>query len=358
MSQTSRTGSKSRLARAALAGTALMLLSLSPALAAPKVVASIKPVQSLVAAVMDGVGEPSVIVDGAASPHTFALKPSTAKLIADADVVFWVGPELEPFLSKPLETLGEKAEAIELSEAPGVTKLPVREDANFEPHHHGEEEGEAGHEGHDHAAHDHSGHSHGTEAKEAAGHDHGHSHDHGHGHEHGEFDAHVWLDPENAKAMADDIAHHLSEADPENAATYAANAAALKEKLTALETELAAELEPVKDKPFIVFHDAYQYFEHRFGVRAAGSVTLSPEVQPGAERVAALRTKLKDLGAVCVFSEPQFEPKLVSVLIEGTDVRTGVLDPLGADVANGKDLYFEVTRNMAASLKTCLSGTN
>lgn len=340
MSQTSRTGSKSRLARAALAGTALMLLSLSPALAAPKVVASIKPVQSLVAAVMDGVGEPSVIVDGAASPHTFALKPSTAKLIADADVVFWVGPELEPFLSKPLETLGEKAEAIELSEAPGVNKLPVREDANFEPHDHGHEEGEAGHS---HAGHDHS---------------HGHSHDHGHGHEHGEFDAHVWLDPENAKAMADDIAHHLSEADPENAATYAANAAALKEKLTALETELAAELEPVKDKPFIVFHDAYQYFEHRFGVRAAGSVTLSPEVQPGAERVAALRTKLKDLGAVCVFSEPQFEPKLVSVLIEGTDVRTGVLDPLGADVANGKDLYFEVTRNMAASLKSCLSGAN
>ncbi|KND21304.1 zinc transporter [Pannonibacter phragmitetus] len=342
MSQTSHTGSKSRLARAALAGTALMLLSLSPALAAPKVVASIKPVHSLVAAVMDGVGEPSVIVDGAASPHTFALKPSTAKLIADADVVFWVGPELEPFLSKPLETLGEKAEAIELSEAPGVNKLPVREDANFEPHDHGHEEGEAGHS---HAGHDHS-------------HGHSHSHDHGHGHEHGEFDAHVWLDPENAKAMADDIAHHLSEADPENAATYAANAAALKEKLTALETELAAELEPVKDKPFIVFHDAYQYFEQRFGVRAAGSVTLSPEVQPGAERVAALRTKLKDLGAVCVFSEPQFEPKLVSVLIEGTDVRTGVLDPLGADVANGKDLYFEVTRNMAASLKSCLSGAN
>ncbi len=315
MSQTSRTGSKSRLVRAAMAGTALMLLSLSPALAAPKVVTSIKPVQSLVAAVMDGVGEPAVIVDGAASPHTFALKPSTAKLIANADVVFWVGPELEPFLEKPLETLGEKAEAIELSEAPGVKKLPVRENANFEPHHHGDEEGEAGHEGHDH----------GSEGKEAAGHDHGHSHDHGH--EDGEFDAHVWLDPENAKAMADDIAHHLSEADPSNAATYAANAKILKEKLTALETELTAELEPVKDKPFVVFHDAYQYFENRFGVRAAGSVTLSPEVQPGAERVAALQAKLKDLGAVCIFSEPQFEPKLVSVLIEGTDVRTGVLDP-------------------------------
>ncbi|MEH0072056.1 zinc ABC transporter substrate-binding protein ZnuA [Pannonibacter sp. Pt2-lr] len=332
-----------------------MLLSLSPALAAPKVVASIKPVQSLVAAVMDGVGEPSVVVDGAASPHTFALKPSTAKLIADADVVFWVGPELEPFLEKPLETLGEKAEAVELSEAPGVTKLPVREDANFEPHHHADEEGEAGHEGHDHGAHDHSGHDHtghdhATEAKEAP------SHDHGHGDEHGTFDAHVWLDPENAKAMADDIAHHLAEADPANAATYAANAKALKEKLTALETALTAELEPVKDKPFVVFHDAYQYFEQRFGVRAAGSVTLSPEVQPGAERVAALQTKMKDLGAVCIFSEPQFEPKLVNVLIEGTDVRTGVLDPLGADVANGKDLYFEVARKMADSLKSCLSG--
>lgn len=330
---------------AALLTTVAVLLPFSglQAAAAPKVVASIKPVHSLVAAVMQGVGEPDIIVDGAASPHTFALKPSTARVLAGADLVFWVGPELEAFLEKPIETLGEKAEAVELSQAHDLTLLPVREGGDFDEHDHGDE-------GHDHAAE--AAKTAGQGTKDAkAGHDHGHDH----GHEHGAFDAHLWLDPANARAMVHEIEEHLIEADPANAATYKANAEALAARLTALEEELKKELEPVKGKPFIVFHDAYQYFEKRFGIQAAGSITLSPEVMPGAERVSELRGKITGLKAGCVFSEPQFEPKLVGMLIEGTSVGTGVLDPLGASLPNGPGLYEQLLRDMAGSLKGCLA---
>jgi zinc transport system substrate-binding protein len=330
---------------AALLTTVAVLLPFSglQAAAAPKVVASIKPVHSLVAAVMQGVGEPDIIVDGAASPHTFALKPSTARVLAGADLVFWVGPELEAFLEKPIETLGEKAEAVELSQAHDLTLLPVREGGDFDEHDHGDE-------GHDHAAEAAKAAGQGTKDAKA-GHDHGHDH----GHEHGAFDAHLWLDPANARAMVHEIEEHLIEADPANAATYKANAEALAARLTALEEELKKELEPVKGKPFIVFHDAYQYFEKRFGIQAAGSITLSPEVMPGAERVSELRGKITGLKAGCVFSEPQFEPKLVGMLIEGTSVGTGVLDPLGASLPNGPGLYEQLLRDMAGSLKGCLA---
>lgn len=330
---------------AALLTTVAVLLPFSglQAAAAPKVVASIKPVHSLVAAVMQGVGEPDIIVDGAASPHTFALKPSTARVLAGADLVFWVGPELEAFLEKPIETLGEKAEAVELSQAHDLTLLPVREGGDFDEHDHGDE-------GHDHAAEAAKAAGQGTKDAKA-GHDHGHDH----GHEHGAFDAHLWLDPANARAMVHEIQEHLTEADPANAATYKANAEALEARLTALEAELTKELEPVKGKPFIVFHDAYQYFEKRFGIQAAGSITLSPEVMPGAERVSELRGKITGLKAGCVFSEPQFEPKLVGMLIEGTSVGTGVLDPLGTDLPNGPGLYEQLLRDMAGSLKGCLA---
>lgn len=334
---------------AALLTTVAVLLPFSglQAAAAPKVVASIKPVHSLVAAVMQGVGEPDIIVDGAASPHTFALKPSTARVLAGADLVFWVGPELEAFLEKPIETLGEKAEAVELSQAHDLTLLPVREGGDFDEHDHGDE-------GHDHAAE--AAKTAGQGTKDAkAGHDHSHDHGHDHGHEHGAFDAHLWLDPANARAMVHEIEEHLTEADPANAATYKANAEALTARLTALEAELGKELEPVKGKPFIVFHDAYQYFEKRFGIQAAGSITLSPEVMPGAERVSELRSKITSLKAGCVFSEPQFEPKLVGMLIEGTSVGTGVLDPLGTSLPNGPGLYEQLLRDMAGSLKGCLA---
>nr|WP_298103491.1 zinc ABC transporter substrate-binding protein ZnuA [uncultured Shinella sp.] len=331
--------------RTLLLSTALLAAGTLAARAeAPDVVVSIKPIHSLVAAVMQGVGEPKLIVEGAASPHTYSLKPSNAAALQDADLVFWVGHGLEAFLEKPLESLGGKATIVELDDAPGMEKLQFREGGPFEAHTH---EGE---EGHDHA-HEEEGHDHAKAAD--AGHDHegeaGHQHE-----EHGEFDMHLWLSPDNARAIATEAARVLSEKDPSNAETYNKNLAALTEKLTALDKEIGETVAPVKEKPFIVFHDAYQYFEHHYGVHAAGSITVSPETLPGAERLTQIHDKVKTLGATCVFAEPQFEPKLVNVVIEGTPAKSGVLDPEAATLEPGPDLYFTLMRSIATSLRNCL----
>ncbi|NSX90664.1 zinc ABC transporter substrate-binding protein ZnuA [Agrobacterium tumefaciens] len=302
----------------------------SGATAAPDVVVSIKPIHSLVAAIMRGVGEPQLIVEGAASPHTYNLRPSNARKLEKADVVFWVGPGLEAFLEKPLEALASKATVVELEDAKGLEKLPFREGGPFEAHDHGEE----GHE--DHAD------------GEAA-------HDHGHDHGHGAYDTHLWLDPANAKAMAQTIETALIAADAGNAATYQANTKKLIDDLDALDTELAETVKPIKDKPFIVFHDAYQYFEHRYGVKTAGSITVSPETLPGADRVKQMQEKVRQLGATCVFAEPQFEPKLISVITEGTAAKSATLDPEAATLEPGPDLYFKLMRGIAGSLKDCLA---
>ncbi|MDA5641073.1 MULTISPECIES: zinc ABC transporter substrate-binding protein ZnuA [Agrobacterium] len=312
----------------------------SGATAAPDVVVSIKPVHSLVAAIMQGVGEPQLIVDGAASPHTYNLRPSNARKLEKADVVFWVGPGLEAFLEKPLEALASKATVVELEDAKGLEKLPFREGGPFEAHDHGDE-------GHD----AHNGH-----AEEEGAHDHGHDHAEGHGdHDHGAYDTHLWLDPANAKAMAQTIETALIAADAGNAATYQANTKKLIDDLNALDAELRETVKPVKDKPFIVFHDAYQYFEHRYGVKTAGSITVSPETLPGADRVKQMQEKVRQLGATCVFAEPQFEPKLISVITEGTAAKSATLDPEAATLEPGPDLYFKLMRGIAGSLKDCLS---
>lgn len=303
--------------------------------AGPKVVASVKPIHSLVAAVMEGVGEPSLIVDGAASPHTYSLRPSQARAIEKADVVFWVGHQLEAFLEKPLESLGAGARVVELAEAPGLTLLAPREGGAFESHDH---EGEEDHE-----------------AAGTADRDGQEQHAGEHEHEHGETDMHVWLDPRNAAAMVDEIARTLETADPANADRYRANAEAEKARLDELAGRLDAALAGARGRPFIVFHDAYQYFEKRFDLAAAGSITVSPEVMPGAERIAEIRRKIGQTGAACVFAEPQFEPKLISVVIEGTDTRSAVLDPLGAELPAGADLYFELMDSMAKSFRDCLN---
>jgi zinc transport system substrate-binding protein len=304
---------------------------------APKVVVSIKPVHSLVAAIMQGVGEPKLIVEGAASPHTYSLKPSNAKTLENADVIFWVGHGLEAFLEKPLEALASKAKVVELDDAPGLQKLTFREGGAFEAHDDGDHHEP---EGEKHAAHDHDK----GEKPEA----------HEHHHDEGEFDMHLWLDPANAKAMAAEIEKTLAAADPAHAATYAANARALDARLDALDTELAATVAPIKNKPFVVFHDAYQYFEHRYGVKVAGSITVSPESLPGAERISEIHAKVKQLNATCVFAEPQFEPRLVKVVTEGTAAKSATLDPEAATLAEGPDLYFALMRGIATSLKTCL----
>lgn len=312
----------------------------SGATAAPDVVVSIKPIHSLVAAIMRGVGEPQLIVEGAASPHTYNLRPSNARKLEKADVVFWVGPGLEAFLEKPLEALATKATVVELEDAKGLEKLPFREGGPFEAHDHGDE-GHDGHNGH---------------AEEEGAHDHGHNHAEGHeNHDHGAYDTHLWLDPTNAKAMAQTIETALIAADAGNAATYQANTKKLIDDLDALDTELAETVKPIKDKPFIVFHDAYQYFEHRYGVKTAGSITVSPETLPGADRVKQMQEKVRQLGATCVFAEPQFEPKLISVITEGTAAKSATLDPEAATLEPGPDLYFKLMRGIAGSLKDCLA---
>lgn len=341
-----------------LLASAAMIAS-SNAMAAPNVVVSIKPIHSLVAAIMQGVAEPQLIVDGGASPHTYNLKPSNAKAIEDADVVFWVGDGLEKFLEKPLETLGSKATVVELDDAPGLEKLKFREGGPFEAHDHGE------HEGHDHDGHDHDGHAHADDTAHDHSHEGEHSHDHahendhahddGHDHDHGEYDMHLWLDPENAKAMATEIEKALLTADPANAQAYQDNTKKLLDNIDALDKEITQTVAPVKDKPFVVFHDAYQYFEHRYGVKTAGSITVSPENMPGADRIKQIHAKVKELNATCVFAEPQFEPKLVNVVIEGTNAKSGTLDPEAGTLEAGPDLYFKLMRGIASSLKDCLS---
>ncbi|TDK38682.1 zinc ABC transporter substrate-binding protein ZnuA [Rhizobium deserti] len=324
-----------KFASLALLSSAVFAMAPS-AFAAPDVVVSIKPIHSLVASIMKGVGEPQLIVDGAASPHTFTMKPSNAKALEKADLVFWVGHGMEAFLEKPLSALASDAKVVTLEDVPGLVKLPFREGGAFEAHDHGEHEhGEEHAHGHDKA-----------EGGQHADHD---------DHDHEGFDTHLWLDPMNAKAMAVEIERVLVQADPANAAAYQANGAALIRQVDALDAEITATLAPVKDKPFVVFHDAYQYFEHRYDVAIAGSITVSPETMPGAERIGQIHKKVTSLGATCVFAEPQFEPKLVAVVTEGTKARSGTLDPEAATFKAGPDLYFELMRGLASSMKQCLS---
>ncbi len=324
-----------RFIKTSLLATSLFLTSTSLAATDVKVVASIKPVHSLVAAVMQGVGAPGLIVEGAGSPHNYALKPSQARQLQQADLVFWIGKDLEAFLEKPIEGIATKATTVALIDSHGLTRVKFRAGGAFDAHGHDDHDDHKGHDDHGHDDHD-------DHAKD--------KHD-----DHDGFDPHVWLDPLNAKAMVHEIEEALSEADPDNATTYAANAARVKRRLDNLVAEIDAELQPVKDRGYIVFHDAYQHFEIRFGVSSVGSITLSPEVQPGAERISELQEKIRRLGPTCVFSEPQFEPRLVATVTENTNVGTGVLDPLGASIDKGPDLYVTLIRTMAGALKECLS---
>ena len=295
--------------------------------AADRVVATFKPVHSLVSAVMAEVGEPYLIMRGAESPHTYRMRPSDAGVIGKARVIFMIGDLVETSLAGPIHKLGGKARVVELAEVPGLVRKPLRMGGAFED------------DGHDH------------------GHGHGHSHGHGKGHGHDDeaFGMHVWLDPVNAGLMAVAIARTLSEADPANAAKYEANADALVARLDELTAQLAAELAPVNDKPFIVFHDAYRYFEDRFGLTAVGSAVVSTGRSPGVRRVRELRKKVHELGVVCVFAEPRFDQRFVKLITEGTKARGGTVDPVGVTIKAGPEMYITLMRNMAASFKGCLA---
>ena len=313
----------------------LSILSLftifSPANADIKVVASIKPIHSLVSYLMDGVGKPDLIVDGYASPHGFAMKPSHAKMLQNADLIFWVGEDLENFLEKPLKSIAKKAEKIELMEINGLKKLKFRERNIFE-----------GHDDHGHKEKKHDDHGH----KEKKHDDHGHEK-----HAHGEHDPHIWLDPLNAKVILSEMAEHLVEKDPSNASTYKANLKKAHKALDNLTKKIKSDLKG--DFKSIVFHDAYQYFEKRFDVNVLGAFTVNTDVLPGAEQLAEIREIIEHEKVTCVFSEPQFNPDIIKAVAKDTNIKTGVIDPLGATLDPGKDLYFDLIRNMYASFKGC-----
>ena len=326
------------MARATLCAAAL--LCVPAAGAAPEVVVSIKPIHSLVAGVMGEVGEPRLIVPGAASPHTYQMRPSEAAALHAADLVVWVGEAVESFLADPIADLASDAEILTLNQDPGMMLLPNRsggiwpEDAH--DHDHGDHQA-AGHDDH--------------EDHQAAGHD-----DHGHHHaEHGEFDMHIWLDPHNARRTVDAVAASLARLGPEHAATYQRNAAAMRARIDTLEGSLRARLAPVGSHAFMVFHDGYQYFERAFGLHgAAGAITLGPARLPGAKRLASLRRALVERDVRCVFIEPQFEPRLAHSVVESTEVGIATIDLLGADLAAGPDAWFEILSRIGDNMAECL----
>jgi len=326
-----------------------------------KVVASIKPIHSLASYLMDGVNKPDLIVDGYSSPHGFALKPSHAKMLQNADIIFYVGEGLENFLEKPLKSIAKKAEKIELMEIKGLQKLKFRERNIFDDHDdHGHEED--GHKEDDHAEHEHEedGHKeddHDDHGHEEDGHkeddhdDHGHEEDGHEGHAHGEYDPHIWLDPVNAKVILNEMVKHLIENDEKNASIYKSNLNKALKDIDGLIKNVKSELN--KDFKSIVFHDAYQYFEVRFNVNVLGAFTVNTDVMPGAEQLSEIREIIEHDKVSCIFSEPQFNPNIINAVAKDMNIKTGVLDPLGATLDPGKDLYFDLIKNMSKSFKGC-----
>ena len=322
-----------------------LLTFFSPANADTKVVASIKPIHSLASYLMDGIGKPGLVVDGYASPHGFALKPSHAKMLQEADIIFWVGEDLENFLEKPLKSVAKKAEKIELLEIKGLNKLKFRERNIFEGHDdHGHKEDD--HDDHAKKEDDHDEHGHDDEHKEDGHDEHGHE-----GHAHGEYDPHIWLDPMNAKVILKEMAEHLIENDQENASVYKSNLKKALKDIDKLTKDVKSDLN--KDFKSIVFHDAYQYFEKRFDVNVLGAFTVNTDVLPGAEQLSEIREIIEHDKVTCVFSEPQFNPDIINAVAKDMNINTGVLDPLGATLNPGKDLYFDLISNMSKSFKGC-----
>ena len=296
-----------------------LLAPAASSIAAPRVVVTIKPVHSLAAAILEGVTEPKLLLDGAASPHSYALKPSDAEALSRADAIIRVSENLEVFLNKAIATLPGKARVIDLDHTPGLTLLPVRKDGGLMQSASTDNEG-----------------------------------DHEHEHRHGPMDVHFWLDPVNAIVISGYLAQQFGEMDPEHAAQYRANAEKLEAKLAALDPELKITLKGLSDRPFIVFHDVTQYLENRYGLHGLGAVTLSPERPPGAKRLSEIRDKIRHAKAICVFSEPQFPPKLVEMLTDGTAAKSGVLDEIGAAIPPGPGQYFALMRADAENLASCL----
>lgn len=315
---TTSSGRRIIKALTAAVGAVMMLMGAAGAPAAgadsPRVVVTLKPVHSIVAGVMRGIGEPSLLLPDGASPHAYALRPSDARLIRAADLIVWVGEEVESFLRRPLASLGARAVRIKLLKEPGVLKLKSRKGGLWR-----------------------------RNGKSPVG-----------GSRTGEIDGHIWLDPANGQAIAKRVASSLAALDPQRAPRYEANAQQVAAQLSALDLQLRTALRPVAATPYIVFHDAYQYFERHFGLNAVGAITRSPERGAGAKRLRDIRKSFFALGIRCVFAEPSFAPAQVAALIRGTKVRSAFLDPVGIGVGPGPDAYAAILRAMAASLRNCL----
>ena len=323
--------------------TVALVLTLSTALTvagtevkageAPRTVVTIKPIHALVAGVMAGVGEPVLLVSGGASPHMHAMKPSNARALATADLVIWVGPEMESFFIKPAQSIPASVTLLTLIDNASLNRLKVRRSGAWD--HHADEND------HNHAKHANENDNNHAKFARPPGAD--------------EMDAHLWLDPGNGRAIVSLVAKTLSHLDPYNGEAYQANAKRLIAELNNLQTEITKILEPVRRIPYVVFHDAYQYFEMRFGTNALASISLSPDRSPSARRLYEIRAKIRQSGAVCVFAEPQFAPKLVTTAREGTMAKAGILDPLGAEIPTGAGAYAALLRDLAKSLAACLS---
>jgi zinc transport system substrate-binding protein len=307
----------------------------------PQVAVDIAPVHSLVARVMEGVAVPDLIIQPGASPHEYSLRPSEAAALQASDLVFWVGPGLTPWLADTIETLAQEASVTALSKLDGTVKLEFRESAMFEVHDHDDHSGHDDHDAHaDHDAHDdHDDHD-GT-----AGHDE---------HDHGAYDPHTWLSPKNAMTWLNAIAGQLSAVDPDNAGAYYANAAAGRAEIEVLMGDVTAILDPLRNGRFIVFHDAYQYFEQDFNFPASGALSIGDASDPSPARIAEIRDRIAEQGIDCVLAEPQFNPGLIATVLDGTDAQTGILDPIGSDLEPGSALYPDMIRNLAKALASCM----
>lgn len=324
---------------------ALVLLMPQTVLADTRVVTTIKPVHSLTASIMEGVGEPVLIIEGIESPHDYQPKPSDAKLLEEADVVVWIGPDLESAISTAILNLSKNAISVELSKTKGLKLFEFRSSL---VHHDEEEHMDEHDEDHDHE--------HGDEHAEEHGDEHGdeHSEDH-HAHKEGAVDMHVWLDVSNAILMADEIARALKVAYPQHSDQFESNFKVLQEKLHGLEHELEAQAESIKDRPYIVFHDAYQYLEKWLGLESVAAVHLNPAITPGVGQINEVREAIAKTGAICAFAEPQFNPGVLNTVAEGTDIKMGMIDPLGQGVEAGPNAYFELMQNIVSALRDCLT---
>jgi len=295
---------------ASLAATAL--LSTAAYAETPNVVADIAPVHSLVAQVMAGVGEPHLLIPARISPHGHALKVSEARKLSDADMVFWIGETLTPWLEKALNTLASDTEALELLEVKGLTLLVGDEEEPLDEAHHDDEH-----------------------------------------HHHGDADPHIWLDPLNAIVLTTTIAERLALIDADNAEVYRSNAEITRQRLSALSTEISTQMQPFENRKYFVFHDGYRYFENRFGLGRAIAISGSHAAKPGARRLSEIRRLLRETPTTCIFAERQFGAKSIDAIIRGSDARKAELDPMGGSLTPGPDLYDGLIRALTASFREC-----